>query len=463
MGRLFISCLCALASAQGLCGQQAYVECWVRTKCSGAGFPALLTNKDWSSGKVHDYTTHHAYGSSRTSGKLRGYAFALQPNGSWTFNLGDGKSRIDYRPTATRQPVNDGKQHMLVASLDATRKECRLYYDGQNVAIYSTAGFGDTASGTATKKGDGVTAVQRKVASSDEAVALAWREKTGQVVRNGLAATHVDTVRVLAWNIWHGGRRDGNEVGIQKTVEAIKDSAADVICMQETYGSGPAIADALGYYFYLRSTNLSLMSRYPIRETFDLYQSFRFGGAAVELSTGQRIKFFSLWINHLPSIGAQMKADDTTADSLAAADDKTRGREIRGILQALAPHTKTADATPVVVAGDFNSPSHLDWAEGTADRHKGLVVSWPVSTAMARAGYADTFRAVHPDPAKVVARTWSPRFTASYQMRIDYIYCKGRSLRAKAGRMLDNHAQRWPSDHAAVVVELAVATTQPRK
>ena len=189
MGRLFIFCLCALASAQGLCSQQAYVECWVRTKCSGAGFPALLTNKDWSSGKVHDYTTHHAYGSSRTSGKLRGYAFALQPNGSWTFNLGDGKSRIDYRPTATRQPVNDGKQHMLVASLDATRKECRLYYDGQNVAIYSTAGFGDTASGTATKKGDGVTAVQRKVASSDEAVALAWREKTGQVVRNGLAAT----------------------------------------------------------------------------------------------------------------------------------------------------------------------------------------------------------------------------------------------------------------------------------
>ena len=37
--------------------------------------------------------------------------------------------------------------------------------------------------------------------------------------------------------------------------------------MQETYGSGPIIADRLGYYLYLRSSNNSVLSRYPLVET----------------------------------------------------------------------------------------------------------------------------------------------------------------------------------------------------
>ena len=106
----------------------------------------------------------------------------------------------------------------------------------------------------------------------------------------------------------------------------------------------------------------------------------------------------------------------------------------------------------VIVAGDYNSPSHLDWSEKTKGKHKGLIVPWPVSSAMAGNGYIDAFRAIHPNPAKVVARTWSPRFTDSYQMRIDYVYYRGRALRPTAARMIDQHKEGWPSDHAAVLV-----------
>ena len=55
-------------------------------------------------------------------------------------------------------------------------------------------------------------------------------------------------------------------------IPAIRSSGADVVAMQETYGSGAVIADALGYHLYLRSTNLAVMSRYPMGRSFDLYE-----------------------------------------------------------------------------------------------------------------------------------------------------------------------------------------------
>ena len=47
---------------------------------------------------------------------------------------------------------------------------------------------------------------------------------------------------VMAWNIWHGGREDGEEVGPQRVIRVIKTSSADIIAMLETYGSGELIS-----------------------------------------------------------------------------------------------------------------------------------------------------------------------------------------------------------------------------
>ena len=62
----------------------------------------------------------------------------------------------------------------------------------------------------------------------------------------------------------------GQEVGVNRVVEVIKAENPDVIEVVEK-PSSRYIADALGYYFYLRSSNLSIMSRYPITDTYDLY------------------------------------------------------------------------------------------------------------------------------------------------------------------------------------------------
>jgi endonuclease/exonuclease/phosphatase family metal-dependent hydrolase len=46
----------------------------------------------------------------------------------------------------------------------------------------------------------------------------------------------------MTWNIWHGGKEVGAEVGPKRVAEIIRESGADIIALQETYGSGEWLA-----------------------------------------------------------------------------------------------------------------------------------------------------------------------------------------------------------------------------
>ena len=468
------------ATAQDASATGFAVHFRVRTSSEAKDFPAVLTSKVWSAGSIEDYTSNHDLGLSRSSGTTAGWAIALAPNGSWTWNLGDGKRRFDYRPTFERQPLADGKWHHLGFSIDDQAKEARLYHDGREVAVYSIAGIEDWRSDLEVDfEGDGNAGdlsiwlmsedievedtVSENVPLPREAFASAWEAMSGVAVPDGMAKEPVEELSILAWNIWHGGRRDGQEVGIERVVAAIRESGADAVAMQETYGSGAELADRLGWHFYLRSSNLSVMSRYPIRETFDYYQPFRLGGVTLQLSPGQLVRLFSLWIHHLPDIGKAVRSGEANPAQLVAAEMETRGSEIRDILVALAPVIAQSEQIPLIVAGDFNSPSHLDWIDSVKDRHAGLVVPWPVSTQMAAAGFTDAFRTANPDVAADRGRTWSPRFTDDWQDRIDYVYYCGSALEVIESRMIDHVEPSWPSDHAAVVAKLRLAPTGSAK
>ena len=82
----------------------------------------------------------------------------------------------------------------------------------------------------------------------------------------GQRPNHRSNFSVMTWNIWHGGREDGEKVGPQRVIRVIKNSRVDIIAMQETYGSGELISEALGFNFLPRGTNVSIMSRFPILE-----------------------------------------------------------------------------------------------------------------------------------------------------------------------------------------------------
>ena len=429
-------------------------QIWFQTTVQDSQFVQIVATKDWASGELVDYTSNSHFGVSRSSGNLPGWAIALQPNGAWTWNVGDGKNRLDYLPTAKRQRVNDGLMHYLALSLDTDQRAVWLYYDGELMAIYSLDELDEAILASNywrnPELGNANINIKqmelRKGTLQPDSVKQAWLDQNPYRTKQFYPQLKRTTFNLMAWNIWHGGRRDGIVEGLDRTKAILSTNEADIICMQETYGSGPILADRLNMIYYYRSTNLSVMSRYPIIDTHRQYEPFRLGGVTLAMPNGQKMRVFSLWIHYLPSLTKIIPAATSEADILAE-ENKTRGTEIITALQPLVAET---DSIPMVIAGDFNSPSHLDWTDATLDQHYNLKVPWPASTTMANHQFIDAYRYIHTDPVASPGKTWSPKFKDGWQDRIDYIYYGGPRLKCTDAKMLENWDPQWPSDHAAV-------------
>ncbi|WP_165067587.1 endonuclease/exonuclease/phosphatase family protein [Paludisphaera rhizosphaerae] len=264
-------------------------------------------------------------------------------------------------------------------------------------------------------------------------------------------------VRVLTWNIWRGGDRAMDEkdpaaklAKQRRVADVIRASGADVVAMVETYGSGESIARELGFHFRPRGTNVSILSRWPIGRDLSVYKPFHCVGAVVEPPGRPPIAVYSVWIHYVDDVWTDPKSrNGRSAEKLVADDGASRVEEVRAIL---AGAEEQAAGLPLIVAGDFNSNSHLDYVPAARDQY-GMVVSWPVTRAVEAAGFRDAYREVLPTIDRARDRTWSPRFPEQIQDRIDYVFFKGAVLRPTAARRLDQADGVWPSDHAAVFVE----------
>lgn len=427
----------------------------------------LVTNKAANGGELRDDTTSSTSGMGRTTDDDQGWSIHLRPDGAWGLNISDGTRTINYRPWGGRQPVLDGHLRQIGFILDRARNELRLYYDGDCRATISTEGLGDVGTGLDVVSGadtDG-----RTMPGQPDDLLINAKVLPRPVIpmpmtppgKRPPAEPFDGTVSIMAWNIWHGGRHNGRDAGPDQVVEVIQDSGADIVCMQETYGSGPLIADKLNWYFVGRSSNCSVLSRFPITRTFHIWRGFHLTGAEVRLPDGRPIRAFSLWIHHLPDVGLHTWLAKPVKQMLDE-EQETRGAQIAAIIGGLARYTDECDQIPMVVAGDFNSLSHLDWTDRNT-RDGVRPVPWGVSRAMFAAGFTDAFRLVHPDAQTHPARTWSPRFPDQWQDRIDYVYTCG-AVSAQDAAMIDApvvDGAPFPSDHAAVVVELVLPVPDP--
>lgn len=255
----------------------------------------------------------------------------------------------------------------------------------------------------------------------------------------------------MAWNIWRGGREDGEEIGVRKTIEVIRESGADLIAMQETYGSGEIISEALGFHFAPRGTNVSIHSRFPILEDVSVFEEFKCVGAVVELPNGQPLVFYSIWLPYAYEIWAVGTRIGRPEEELLAACQPSAvdlAKIVKLIDEKLAG-TKYADS-PRIIAGDFNSMSHLDYTEGTRGQFDNYLIDWPTSHVITDAGYTDAYRTVNPIVDRMHDRTWTPRFPDQQQDRIDFVYFRGKGMTPLASQVLESHIEGFPSDHAAL-------------
>lgn len=263
-------------------------------------------------------------------------------------------------------------------------------------------------------------------------------------------------LRVLSWNIWHGGREDGEEIGPERVIEVIKSSQADLIAMQETYGSGEKISKGLGFQYQARGTNVSIHSRFPILEDISVFEEFKCTGALIQRPDGQLIAFYSVWLPYADDIWLPNSREDRSNKELLqacqpSADDL---QKIMDAIERRLDDPKYQDVS-IVIAGDFNSMSHRDYDNSAIDQF-GVSLDWSTSRIMSDAFYRDAYRETNPKIDREVDSTWSPRFPEQEQDRIDFIYYKSNDLRAVTSRNIATHEVKFPSDHAAVLAEFAL-------
>ena len=267
----------------------------------------------------------------------------------------------------------------------------------------------------------------------------------------------IASVKVMTWNIWHGGLHGDRSVQFEKdtantlnVLKVIELEDPDILFMQETYCCGMEISKKAGFnYSWRASSNLSIHSKYPIVDTINIFRPFNSQGVIIDIN-GEKLMCFNIWLHYLPDYFQDIK--HFSADSLIAGENETRLSEISSILASIESLGDSLKI-PVIIGGDFNSGSHLDWIENTKHAHYNKVVKWPVSTKMTDSGFKDSFRESNPDPLKTLEGTWGFLNNEIISDRIDFIYYKGDELKVKYSKIVmdDPPGGFFNSDHRAIL------------
>lgn len=272
------------------------------------------------------------------------------------------------------------------------------------------------------------------------------------------AAAPSHELRVMSWNLWYGGTKVHDHLA--KQLKVIAETGVDVVGLQETNGTAAEdLADALGWYHHRAGENLGVISRHPITARFGDPAVGFYGAAGVRVRAGERE--VDIWTAHLDytPYGPYESAFDGLPAAELVAHEQVRLAQMRDALHRI--EESAAPGVPVVLVGDFNSPSHLDRPD----------VEWPVTKAAEDAGLRDSYREAHPDPAVHPGHTWSPIHALHEdgsgrpepQDRIDFVLHRG--LRVLHSQTCVSGSPRpwpdvehneWPSDHAAVLTTFSL-------
>ncbi len=284
-----------------------------------------------------------------------------------------------------------------------------------------------------------------------------------------------ETFDVLTLNLWHGG--DAGKRPLEDTLRVLQKAAPDAVCFQESRGlaegrpdNAAVLAERMGWSYMAFSGGRGVATRH------------RFAGrtrhaAIVELPSGRQVHVASVHLPAAPYQPYQLAKipyeGGRFISTEAEAIDEAKAARLPN-LEALLEDLESAldDDAPVVVAGDFNEPSHLDWTSAAARAGAcPIAVRWPGSMLLEESGLQDAWRALHPDPLAWPGHTWTPTTRPDDPKdrhdRIDRVHHRGAGLRPVRVKVLgesiatsDLVVAPWPSDHRGVLVSF-LATGAP--
>ena len=306
--------------------------------------------------------------------------------------------------------------------------------------------------------------------------------------------SETNELRVMVWNVLHGG--NSVQQGPEKALQVIRDAAPDVVLLQESYdieGDRPKLgawlAGELGWrQFQGDSAHLCVLTPYDIEATY-FHHEWHGVGAELKDPQGRSFVAWSIWLDWRSFVGYELRDHPEMSDAeLIEAETKRSGRATQA--EALLNHLKKEghfnESVPVLLGGDFNCPSHLDWTKDTQrvfERRRALDL--PVSQLVLEAGFEDSFRQIHPNPVQHPGITWSPMYRGSLSQekgtpqsfeRIDrlYVHKQNEKLTSKLvpvaahvlpviweSDQIPAEERTFPSDHGAVVVDFQWISTDP--
>ena len=269
----------------------------------------------------------------------------------------------------------------------------------------------------------------------------------------------VKTLRAMTYNLWDEGKNVNNYQ--VKQAAFILESNVDVVGIQETSKERSGeLADMLDWYHsYTESSSngSAILSRYPI-EKLEQWDS---GSSAKILISDKNVTVFNVHLTgESYSPDAICNEGLSVDDALKREEESGRTEQLKDAMNRMGKHLENADDEPVLLMGDFNAPSRLDWTDKNKNCGVGEV-RWPTSVIPLEAGMADSLFDAESDPEKRL--TFSPiSEDGKMKVRTDFIYHKGASISIKSGETVvagepktypDHADNQWTSDHKAVIIE----------
>ena len=328
-------------------------------------------------------------------------------------------------------------------------------------------------------------------------------------------------LRVLQFNLW----QEGTSVpgGFEKIVSAILASRADLVALSEVrnyHGRDlhqrlvrALAAKGATYFGRYGGGDVGLLSRWPILKTESIVDGTKEDRGSLiafhlRLPSGKKLVVCSAHLDYrnyaiyLPRgyDGNSFKMIDTNGDGqpdpvtdlhvLHQMDRASKRDEALKRFVQFA-QTKAMRSLPLLLLGDFNECSHLDWTAATAQlySHNGVVIPWKNSLMLKKAGMRDAWRELYPNPVthpgatwpseawKKGCTSWAPK--VDERDRIDFVYYRAKGwkpLRAWIvgskrywvyGKLQSPKTQDpfllqdlpWPSDHKGILVEFALPSS----
>jgi len=175
------------------------------------------------------------------------------------------------------------------------------------------------------------------------------------------------------------------------------------------------------YGVHFRQSGCAIVSNLPILEA----RAFPFGGfAQIYLYVDHvALEALNFWSVHFPwHYYGPYKLCNTCKDPSIMNDrypiacppgmtisqcESVRVRALDQLMDQVEFAISSLNHRLMVIAGDFNEPSHLDWTEAARWRHCNQTRNWPLSETLANMGFTDAYRAQHPDPVRSPGFTWA--------------------------------------------------------